>query len=133
MDYVIEHDKDKQLITVTAMGKWELKQDNEMIRQILQAVEESSSKKVLVDIRELHFDLPMLHLYERAQGLRQQRLGLKVTSRRVALVYSVVTKKLDGDLLFFETAARNRNLPYRVFKDIEKARVWLDEIETPAI
>ena len=24
MDYVIEHDKDKRLITVTAMGKWEL-------------------------------------------------------------------------------------------------------------
>ena len=129
MDYVIKHDKDKQVIIATAMGKWELEKDNEMIRQIMRAVEESGSKKVLVDIRELHFDLPMLKLYERAQGLRQQRLGLKATSRRVALVYSATTRKLDDDLLFFETAARNRNLPYRVFKDIEKAWAWLDETE----
>ena len=131
MDYVIKHDQDKQVITVTATGKWELDKDNEMIRQILQAVEESGSKKVLLDIRELHFDLPMLHLYKRAQGLRQQRLGLKATSRRVALVYSAATKKLDEDLLFFETAARNRNLPYRVFKDIEKAWAWLEENVIP--
>ena len=60
MDYVIEHDIKKQIITVTAKGKWELEKDNEMIRQIMQAVEESGSKKVLVDIRELHFNLPML-------------------------------------------------------------------------
>jgi hypothetical protein len=125
MDYVIDHNKDQQVITVTATGKWELEKDNEMIRKIMRAVEESGYKKVLVDIRELHFDLPMIHLYERAQGLRQQRRNVKTTSRKVALVYSAPTKKMDDDLSFFETAARNRNLPYRVFKDIQAAWVWL--------
>ena len=127
MDYVIKHDKDQQVIIVTATGMWELEKDNEMIRQITQAVEESSSKKVLVDMRELHFDLPMIHLYERVQGLRNQRLNSKTTTRRVALVYATHTKKIDEDLTFFETAARNRNLPYRVLKDLEEAQKWLRE------
>jgi len=68
MDYVIKHVEDKQVIIVTAAGKWKLEKDNEMIREILRAVEETGSKRVLVDIRELHFDIPMIHLYERAQG-----------------------------------------------------------------
>ena len=125
MDYVIEHDKDRQLIIVTATGKWELEKDNEMIRQIMKAVEESGSQKVLVDMRELHFDLPMIHFFERAQGLRQQRMQANTTSRKVALVYAARTSKIDADLTFFETAARNRNLPYRVFKDLEEAKKWL--------
>lgn len=83
-----------------------------------------------MDIRELHFDLPMLHLYDRAQGLRKQRLDFKITSRKVALVYSTSTKKMDDALLFFETAARNRNLPYRVFKDLADAWDRLCEPET---
>jgi len=127
MDFVIEHDKDRQMLIVTAAGKWELEKDNEMIQQIMKAVQESGSKKVLVDIRELHFDLPMIHLYERAQGLRNQRLNSKSTSRKVALVYTAWTRKIDEDLIFFETAARNRNLPYRVFKDLEEAQKWLYE------
>lgn len=28
-------------------------------------------------------------------------------------------------MIFFETAARNRSLPYRVFKDVEEAVAWL--------
>jgi len=127
MDYVIEHDQDRQMLIVTATGKWELDKDNEMIRQIMKTVEDSGSKKVLVDIRELQFNLPMIHLYERAQGLMKQRLNSKTASRRVALVYTAHTRKIDEDLIFFETAARNRNLPYRVFKDLEEAQKWLCE------
>ena len=127
MDYVIKHDKDQQVIIVTATGMWELEKDNEMIRQITQAVEESGSKKVLLDMRELNFDLPMIHLYERVQGLRNQRLNSKTTTRRVALVYATHTRKIDEDLSFFETVAWNRNLPYRVFKDLEEAQKWLRE------
>lgn len=126
MDFVIEHDKDRQMISVTASGKWELDKDNEMISQIMKAVEETGSRKVLLDMRELHFNLPMIHLYERAQGLMKQRLNSKTVSRRVALVYTAHTPKLDEDLIFFETAARNRNLPYRVFKDLAEAQKWLD-------
>ena len=109
-----------------------MEKDNEMIRQIMQAVEESGFKKVLLDMRELRFDLTMLHFYDRAQGLRKQRLDSKTTSRKVALVYSALTKKVDDDLLFFETVARNRNLPYRIFKELEEARVWLCESDIPA-
>jgi hypothetical protein len=72
-----------------------------MISQIMKAVEESGSKKILVDMRELHFGLPMIHLYERAQGLRNQRLNPRSTSRKVALVYTACTRKIDDDLIFF--------------------------------
>jgi len=132
MDYVIKYDDAKQVIVVTATGKWVLEKDNEMIREILRTVEETGSKKVLVDIRALHFDLPMIHLYDRAQGLRKQRLDFNTTSRKVALVYTATTKKMDSDLLFFETAARNRNLPYRVFKDVDVAWSWLCDSEISA-
>ena len=61
----------------------------------------------------------------------KQRQNLKTASPRVAIVYSATNRKLDEDLLFFETVARNRNLPYRVFKELEEAQTWLCEPKFP--
>ncbi len=125
MEYTIQLDSANGLVLVHAAGEWESDKDNLMVQQILQAVDESGLRKVLLDIRELKFDLSMAHIFERARSMRDARMQQGTVSSRVALVYDAQNQKLDADMRFFETAAQNRSIPYRVFKDIEEARAWL--------
>jgi len=115
------------MIIATASGEWDQATDNAMVREIMEAVDTSGSTKVLMDIRELHFDLPIIQIFERAQELRQQRGGFGRKSAKTAVVYPSTDKKMKDDMAFFEIAARNRNLPYRTFKDIGEAMAWLME------
>jgi hypothetical protein len=126
MEYSIQQ-ADGDLIIATASGEWDQATDNAMIREVMEAVNTSDSRKVLVDIRELRFDMPILQIFERALELRQQRGEFGTTTAKVALVYPSAGKKMEDDLAFFETAARNRGLPYRTFKDMEAALAWLGE------
>lgn len=125
MEYTIQLDSTNGLVLVHAAGEWESDKDNLMVQQIMQTVIESGLRKVLLDIRELKFDLSMAHIFERARSMRDARMQQGTVSSRVALVYDAQNQKLDADMRFFETAAQNRSIPYRVFKDIEEARAWL--------
>jgi hypothetical protein len=125
MEYSIQLDKENGLIFVRAAGDWERETDNLMAQQILQTVDESGLRKVLLDIRELRFDLSMAQIFERAKTMRDARMMHGTVSSKVALVYSAQDPKLDVDMRFFETASQNRSIPYRVFKDIEEAQNWL--------
>jgi len=42
-------------------------------------------------------------------------------------VYTPKDPQFNADMQFFETTARNRGLPYRVFSDIKKAKIWLHQ------
>lgn len=125
MEYTIQLDKENGLVFVRAAGDWERETDNLMAQQILQTVDESGLRKVLLDIRELRFDLSMAQIFERAKTMRDARMMRGTVSSKVALVYSAQDPKLDVDMRFFETTSQNRAIPYRVFKDIEEAQKWL--------
>jgi len=125
MEYTVQLKEDLNLIHATASGEWESQTDNAMVRAIMETVDASGSRKVLLDIRELHFDLPIIHYFERVKEMRAQRQQFGITSTRTAIVYSSTDKKLEQDLTFFETASRNRGLPYCVFQDLEEAMAWL--------
>jgi hypothetical protein len=127
MEYTVQHRTDQNIVFATAKGEWNAKTDNEMVRRIMQTVEETGSIKVMLDIRELHFYHSVLRVFERAQEVKKQRQEFKTVSRRVAIVYPVDNEKIDENLTFFETTARNRGLPYRAFTDIDIAWAWLLE------
>lgn len=125
MDYVIHLDEENKIVTAIAKGDWDYGTDNTMIRQIMEKVDVTGVQRVLLDIRELRFTLPIIQIFERAKELRVERQKFNKTSARAAIVYSKGDPRVEEDMLFFENAARNRNLPYQVFKDMDAAREWL--------
>lgn len=127
MEYNIQFNEEEQTIHVTAHGKRNVQTDNAMVEEIIQKVVDTGLRKVLIDIRKLDFDLSMAELFQRAKYVREKRLKKGKTSSKVALVYNSGNPKLDSDMQFFETTARNRGLPYHVFSDMEKAKNWLQQ------
>ena len=125
MDYVIQLDEENKIVSVVAKGEWNSDTDNTMIYQILEMVDVTGVQKVLLDISGLQFKLPMFRIFERAKEMRAERQKFNKTSAKAAIIYSSEDQKLDEDMIFFETAARNRGLPYQVFKDKEAALAWL--------
>ena len=125
MEYTIQLANDSQIIKVTIAGIWNAETDKTMALDVMAKVEKTGVDKVLIDMRELQFDLPMLNLFDRAKELRDQRSNFISHSNRVALVYKPTDKKMDSNLKFFEDASQNRGLPYRVFKDAASALEWL--------
>jgi hypothetical protein len=125
MEYTIQLTNDSQVISVVITGKWDSTTDKAMALDVMAKVAETKLSRVLVDMRELQFDLPIINMFQRAKELRDQRRGFEAVSTRVALVYTAVSKKLDESLKFFEDASQNRGLPYRVFKNVDSALEWL--------
>lgn len=125
MNYIVEFKEEQRIVSARAEGQWDSTTDNGMVREILETVDSTGSSRVLLDIRDLHFDLPMFQIFERAKEMREQRRKFGKVSARAAIVYTPFTPKIEEDMKFFENAARNRGLPYRIFQDIEEAMNWL--------
>jgi len=125
MEYVIQLIEDPQMISVTITGKWDPAADRAMALEVMAKAAESMVGRVLVDVRQLQFDLPMINLFQRAKELGEQRREFNLVNGKVALVYQPTDKKRDDSLIFFENASRNRGLPYRVFKELDAALEWL--------
>ncbi len=125
MNYIIQLDEENKIITAVAKGEWDSETDNTMIRQIMEMVNVTGVQKVLLDIRELRFNFPIIQIFERVKEMRMERMKFNKTSAKAAIVYLTEDVKLEEDMTFFENAARNCNLPYQVFKDVEEATSWL--------
>jgi hypothetical protein len=125
MEYTIQLDKENEWVFIRATGEWDRGTDDLMVQEIMHIINENGLRKVLLDIRELQFDLSMVQIFERVKTLREARMKQETTSSRVALVYDAQNPKLVADMKFFETASQNRMVPYRVFIHIEEARKWL--------
>ncbi len=125
MDYTIRLDEERRIVIAAAKGDWNSETDNSMIVQIMEMVDATGIQKVLLDIRELRFKVSIVQIFERAKELRTIRQKFNKTSAKAAIVYFPEDPKLEEDMMFFETAARNRNLPYQVFKNVEEAMIWL--------
>ena len=124
MEYTIQLKEDQKVILVTACGEWDATIDNNMVFEILEMIDSSGYEQVLLDLRELQFDFPVFQIFGRAKEMREQRRQFGKGSSKAALVYSPNNAKTEEDMQFFENAARNRGLPYRIFKDIEDALKW---------
>jgi anti-anti-sigma regulatory factor len=126
MEYIISHDTKADMIVATASGKWNQQKDNELVREVRRTVSDLRVKNVLIDLRSLeNIDLTTLRLYEHAIKLKQGGQEFETVSMKVAIVVSVKDEKDEANCKFFETTARNRGLPYMIFKDIDPAMEWL--------
>lgn len=125
MHYSIEVMQETGFIKVTTTGEWIKERDDNLGREIMKTIASTGIRKVLIDMRELQFDLPLFTIFQRAQELRDQRLEYDTLSGKVALVYTAKDKKTNDDFSFFETTAQNRGLPYRTFQQMETALEWL--------
>ena len=125
MNYTIQLIEDSRIVQVTTSGEWEREVDNVMGLEIMKKMAEWKVNKAVIDMRDLQFELRVLDIFQRAETLRDQRREVKAPSTKVALVYLPKDKKVDEDFIFFENTARNRGLPYRVFKQMENALEWL--------
>ncbi len=119
MDYIVEFNEEQKIVSARAEGLWNSGTDNSMVHKILEMVDATHSSKMFLDIRELHFNLPMFQfqIFERAKEMREQRRQFGKVSARAAIVYFPSTPKIEEDMKFFENAARNRGLPYRISQD----------------
>lgn len=122
MEYKVGFGEEEKFIHAFAKGKWDAETDNAMVKEIMNMVEREGILNVLLDIRELRFSHSVLQMFQRVQEMREKRKATSKTSRRVAIIYSVV---LAVEANFFETASQNRGLPYQVFTDIDEAKEWL--------
>lgn len=122
MEYKVGLGEEAKFIHAFAKGKWDAETDNAMVKEIMNMVEQEGILNVLLDIRELQFSHSVLQMFQRVQEMREKRKATSKTSRRVAIIYSVV---LAVEANFFETASQNRGLPYRVFTNIDEAKEWL--------
>jgi len=128
MEYSIQlTEEPARIVQVITSGEWEREVDNTMGVEIMKKMAEWKVNKAVIDMRELKFELRVLDIFQRAETLRDQRREVKPPSTKVALVYRPKDKKVDDDFIFFENTARNRGLPYRVFKQMEAAIEWLAE------
>lgn len=127
MNYSIQLLEEPKIAQVITSGAWEREVDNAMGLEIMKKMAEWKVNKAVIDMRELQFELRVLDIFQRAETLRDQRREVKPPSSKVALVYKPISPKVDDDFLFFENTSRNRGLPYRVFKQMEDALVWLSE------
>jgi hypothetical protein len=127
MNYSIQLREEPRVVQAITSGEWEREVDNAMGLEIMKKMAEWKINKALIDMRELQFELRVLDIFQRAEALREQRREVKHSSSKVALVYLPKDKKVDEDFVFFENTARNRGLPYRVFKRMDDALAWLSE------
>jgi len=127
MEYIVQYREDQNIVAATAKGEWDPRVDNDMVREVMEIVEASGGAKVLLDIRELRFDISIVRALERALEVREYRQGFKTVSRKTAIVYSSVNERTDESVIFFETVSRNRGLPFLTFTDMDKAMAWLLE------
>lgn len=124
MDFTIQLGEGEKIVFAVAKGEWDSTTDNSMVYKIMEKVDETGAQMVLLDIRELHFNFPIVQVFERAKEMREQRRQFGKVSAKTALVFTS-DPKTEEDMRFFENAARNRGLPYRTFDDIENAMSWL--------
>ena len=125
MEYTIQLMEEPEIILVTISGKWNPDMDNPMGIEIMSKVGEWKVSNVLVDMRELQFEIPVIDIFQRAKDLSEQRREFAPVSSKVALVYHPKDRKTIEDFIFFENTAQNRGSPYRVFKEMESALEWL--------
>jgi hypothetical protein len=91
---------------------------NLMLKDVVQAMNEHSCHKQIVDHRETIFELSVLEYHERPDVNKE--IGMSY-SWKIAMVF----KDLNENTRFMETVFRNRGYNFRQFDDVEKAREWV--------
>jgi len=108
MDYTIQLMEEPKIILVTISGKWNPDMDNPMGLEIMSKGIEWNLNNVLIDMRELQFEMPVIDIFQRAKDLSEQRREIRPVSSKVAFVYHPKDEKTIEDFTFFENTTKSR-------------------------
>lgn len=83
--------------------------------EVRRLLEEDPTRNVLVDMRKMDFSMSTFDIYSFASTIQLP------TSSRIALL----AKPDDKNAEFFETVAKNRGIPLRLFTELDEAMSFL--------
>ena len=117
------NEKDK-ILEVAFQGEFGADELRASTHEILAAMQEHKTMRVLLDCSDAHFDTPALNVYQ-LPDLYDSR-GVSRHEARAAVV-----KPRDGYrkeiFEFYEDVCRNRGFFVSLFEDAAAARIWLLE------
>jgi len=97
-----------------------MKNSNEMVREVVAAMERYQCYRHIVDHRETEFRLTIADYYQRPGT--NEKIGLSHKSK-----IGMVFKELNENTRFMETVFNNRGYNFRQFSSLEDAKNWMTE------
>lgn len=119
----ITFDEILQIIIIKYSGNIALADLKNGSREAAQQIVNHKCYKVLVDCRDINFELSTLEIYDLPETFSfvLNEFGLDLRKIKRALLVS----QMKDDYEFVETVATNRGYWVKLFDDLKKAKKWL--------
>jgi hypothetical protein len=120
LEWTIEYWEEINIIYVKTRGVLTMNNSNEMVRDVVAAMERYQCYRHIVDHRETEFTLSIADYYQRPNT--NEKIGLPHKSK-----IGMVFKELNENTRFMETVFSNRGYDFRQFSSLEDAKNWMME------
>jgi hypothetical protein len=120
LEWTIEYLEEIDIVYVKTRGVLTMQNSNQMVRELVAAMENYHCLRHIVDHRETEFALTIADYYQRP-GTNEQ-IGLSHRSK-----IGMVFKELNENTKFMETVFNNRGYNFRQFCSLEEAKAWMME------
>ena len=123
MLHKVTYDENAKIITIKYWGNITLPELQRGSKDAAQKIIEHKCNHILVDSREIDFQLSTLEIYDLPETFSSilSEFGLELRKIKRALLVD----KLEDDYRFVETVAVNRGYRVKLFEDVNEARKWL--------
>jgi len=124
MPYKINYNREHGYIAVTVEGEFALSNLEELAADITRLTKRYSCNRILNDMRHASLTKDTLDIYHMPKKAKQAGIvpGLK---------RALIVSELSSDFHFLETVFVNQGHIVKLFTDIDAARSWLLNKETP--
>lgn len=121
MEYLINHDEDKNIISIKVKGKLNFKQAEKYSIEAIKLARQYQCHKYLIN--HLETKLEDAGLYKlHTDGAALEKFGFKDTDK-----IAIIISRIKDDRLFFEKIEHNAKWSnFKYFGTAEEAIVWLD-------
>ena len=117
-NYLVRTEPHDEIIYVKMIGEFDAKTLSESTASLVEELNRTSYRKILLDHSEATPLLSVLEQHERPEVA--EKIGVQ-RACRVAIVY----RKDHETYLFIETVARNKGFSVKIFTSTEEAVNWL--------
>lgn len=123
MPYTVSHIEDGNIICISARGHLTIEDYKKGSQEVVDMLKKHSSLRLFVDDRLLHNVASIADLYDLTHFFYEIELPLKL---RIAILIGINTTNTK-DIVFFETACRNRGYNMQIFQSENEVFKWLQE------
>jgi len=125
MSHTITYNPKAQIIETKTQGGINLKESEEIISEVLQAIRKHNCFFILSDYRESTLDLSTLEIYD-----IPKRVSAKTTLSGISehkLKRAIIAERESENFRFFETVTLNSGQQIKLFDNSDEAKKWLLE------